>query len=182
MKIKSIDIRISQIICLAIYYGFAKHLPHSGFLIFGGGSKWLRYQLVRRIFKVCGKNVNIEHGASFGSGRNISIGDNSGIGINADIPGNTIIGKNVMMGPNCYIAYNNHIFSSIDTPICEQGMSAPKETVIEDDVWIGKDVKMTVGRHISRGSIIALGCVLTKDFPPFSIVGGNPGRLIKSRI
>lgn len=72
-------------------------------------SKKLRYLCCRRIFKYCGKNVNIERKANFGSGLNIEIGDNSGIGVNASIPSDTIIGKNVMMGPNCYILKINHL-------------------------------------------------------------------------
>ena len=119
--------------------------------------------------------------ANFGSGLDIEIGDNSGIGINACIPSNTKIGKNVMMGPNCYILATNHAFSRTDIPIIEQGYTPKKETIIEDDVWIGRDVLMTPGRVIKRGSIIAGGCVLCKDFPEYSIVGGNPSKLIKSR-
>ena len=54
-------------------------------------------------------------------------------------------------------------------------------TVIEDDVWIGRNVIMTPGRLIKKGSIIAAGCVLSKDFPEYSIVGGNPSKLIRIR-
>lgn len=145
------------------------------------GGKYLRYLCGKHLFKRCGVHVNIEKGAWFGSGQNIEIGDYSGIGINAHIPSDTIIGKYVMMGPNCFILDSNHTVSDISKPMCFQGMAKSKRTIIEDDVWIGRDVKMTPGRHISKGSIIAMSCVLTKDFPPFSIVGGNPSRLIKSR-
>ena len=148
--------------------------------IYGGG-KLIRRMCCKHIFKKCGSNVNIEHMANFGSGLDIEIGDNSGIGINACIPSNTKIGKNVMMGPNCYILATNHAFSRTDIPIIEQGYTPKKETIIEDDVWIGRDVLMTPGRVIKRGSIIAGGCVLCKDFPEYSIVGGNPSKLIKSR-
>lgn len=37
------------------------------------------------------------------------------------------------------------------------------------------------GRHIKKGSIIAMGCILTKDFPEYSIIGGNPSQLIRNR-
>ena len=40
---------------------------------------------------------------------------------------------------------------------------------------------MTPGRIISDGTIIGAGCVLTKDFPAYSVIGGNPSRLLKSR-
>ncbi|MBR3608614.1 MAG: acyltransferase [Bacteroidales bacterium] len=182
MKIRNIDFSLMQIMCLITYYLFAQYLPSSGSLFFGGGSKKIRYCLCKHIFKSCGKNVNIERRATFGSGRNIEIGDNSGIGINAVIPSNTIIGKNVMMGPNCYILAANHSFERLDIPMCLQGFTEPKQTIIGNDCWIGRDVLMTPGRVIKDGSIIAGGTVLCKDFPKYSIVGGNPSRLIKSRI
>lgn len=85
------------------------------------------------------------------------------------------------MGANCYILPHNHAFDRTDIPMCQQGFNEKKQTIIEDDVWIGRDVLMTPGRHISKGSIIAGGCVLCKDFPEYSIVGGNPSKFIKSR-
>lgn len=54
--------------------------------------------------------------------------------------------------------------------MCQQGR---QKTIIEDDIRNGRDVLMTPGRHISRGSIIAGGCVLCKDFSEYSIVGGT---------
>lgn len=60
------------------------------------------------IFEYCGKNVNVEKGAKFGSGHKVRIGDNSGIGVNCVIPNGSHIGNNVMMGPNCYIHSRNH--------------------------------------------------------------------------
>lgn len=179
MKLKGIEIRLSQIIALALYYSIAQYLPKShGIIKFGGK---VRYFLCRFIFKEIGTNVNIERRACFGSGRNIIIGNNSGLGINCTIPSDTRIGNNVMMGPNCYILSGNHDFTSTEMPMIQQGMSETKQTIIDDDVWIGRCVTMTPGRHISKGSIIGACCVLTKDFPEYSIVGGNPSRLIRLR-
>ncbi len=140
-----------------------------------------RYFLCKPIFKQCGTHVNIEKGARFGKGFDIEIGNYSGIGINASVPSNIKIGNYVMMGPNTTILHNNHRFDSLNVPMCQQGFSPSKQTIIEDDVWIGTHVLMTPGRHIRTGSIIAAGCVLTKDFPAYSIIGGNPGRIIKMR-
>lgn len=182
MKIKGINFKVSQIIALALYYGFAQYLPVSYSIFFGRLSKFIRYQLCKRIFKSCGKNVNVERRASFGTGRNIEIGDNSGIGIRACIPSNTIIGENVMMGPNCYILPSNHQFDRIDIPMMRQGNTMAKVTIIEDDVWIGRNVTCTPGRTVKKGSIIGACTLLCKDFPEYSIVGGNPAKLIKSRL
>ena len=63
----------------------------------------------------------------------------------------------------------------------EQGFTPKQQTVIGNDVWIGRDVLMTPGRTIHDGTIVAGGCVLCKDFPAYSIVGGNPSRLIRQR-
>ena len=181
MKLKGHYFSFKQLMCLALYYGIAIHLPAS-YSVFGGVAKRIRYMLVRNIFKKCGKNVNIEHGATFGRGTDIEIGDYSGIGVNAVIPSSCRIGKYVMMGPNCYVLDRNHRYDLTDKPMCFQGFSEKESLIIEDDVWIGRDVLMTPGRTIKRGSIIAAGCVLCKDFPEYSIIGGNPSRIIKSRL
>ena len=179
MKIYGKNVSMTKLVCLCLYYSIARFLPSSHkFGNIGGG---IRYQLCKRIFKKCGKNVNIERGAWFGTGTNIEIGDYSGIGINAHIPSDTVIGKNVMMGPNCFILDVNHSIGDTDTPMIFQGKSTRKTTIIDDDVWIGRCVSMTPGRHISKGSVVAMNCVLTKDFPEYSIIGGNPSRLIRSR-
>ena len=64
----------------------------------------------------------------------------------------------------------------------QQGITSSKAITIEDDVWIGRDVTIMPGRIISTGTIVAACSVLTKDFPAYSIVGGNPAKLLKSRI
>lgn len=179
MKLKKKKIKLKQFICLAIYYGFARYLPETGKFFNVGGS--VRYHLCKHIFLKCGKKVNIERKAWFGSGLQIEIGDYSGIGIEAHIPSDTKIGRYVMMGPNCFILDVNHTFSSIDKPMCFQGHDSRKQTIIDDDVWIGRDVSFTPGRHVKTGTIVAMSCVLTKDFPSYSIVGGNPSRLLKNR-
>ena len=52
--------------------------------------------------------------------------------------------------------------------------------VIEDDAWIGFKATVLKGVRIGRGAIVAAGAVVTKDVPPFSVVGGNPARVIKT--
>ena len=173
--------KIKSIICRLLYYNFATYLPVSYSRIGGGIAKKIRYCLCRNIFEYCGKNVNIEKGAWFGRGTRLRIGDNSGLGVNCVIPDGSVIGKDVMMGPNCYIHGRNHAFGRTDIPMRVQGFTQSKPVIIDDDVWIGRDVTIMVGRHIAKGSIIAANCVLTKDFPEYSIVGGNPGKLIKNR-
>ena len=126
--------------------------------------------------------MNIQRNAQWGSGATLRVGDNSGLGMNCVLPEGTIIGNNVMMGPNCYVHQRNHRFDRTDIPMCMQGYSEKKPLIIEDDVWIGMNVTIMVGRRIAKGTIVAANSVVTKDFPPYSIIGGNPARLIRSRI
>lgn len=51
--------------------------------------------------------------------------------------------------------------------------------MVEEDVWIGCNVTLLSGVNIGRGSIVAAGAVVTKSFPPYSIIGGVPAKLIK---
>ena len=181
MKLLNKNIALKKVLCLLLYYSFARYLPLSTNILFGKISKGIRYFLCRRIFKKCGKNVNVERGATFESGLELCIGDNSGIGVNCHVPSNTIIGNNVMMGPECYFLARNHEFQRSDIPIIEQGFQAKKQTIIGNDVWIGRNVLATPGRVIADHSIVAAGCVLTKDYPPHSVIGGNPSKLLKTR-
>lgn len=55
------------------------------------------------------------------------------------------------------------------------------EIIIGDDVWIGTNSIVLSGVTIGQGSVVAAGSVVTKSFPPYSVIGGNPARLIKKR-
>lgn len=52
---------------------------------------------------------------------------------------------------------------------------------IEDDVWVGANSVILSGITIGRGSVIGAGSIVTKDVPRYSVVAGNPARVIKSR-
>lgn len=53
--------------------------------------------------------------------------------------------------------------------------------VVEDDVWLGFRVTVLSGVTIGRGAVVAAGSVVTKDVPPYAIVGGVPAKVIKYR-
>jgi len=165
---------------LILYYFIARHLPGSDSL-YSFGSKRIRTMLCKKLFARTGKNVNVEHGAFFGSGRDIEIGDYSGLGINCRVSGPLKIGKYVMMGPDVMIYTANHEICNLEIPMLLQG-ETPKEAVtIEDDVWIGARSIILPGVTINKGAVVAAGAVVTKDVEPYTIVGGNPARVIKRR-
>lgn len=56
------------------------------------------------------------------------------------------------------------------------------EIRIGNDVWIGRETLFTPGRTVADGTVIAARTLVCKDVPAYSVIGGNPSRLIKSRI
>lgn len=87
-----------------------------------------------------------------------------------------------MMAPQClFLPSISHRFDSTEVPMCEQGTKENGHIVIEDDCWIGTRSIILAGRTVKQGSILAAGTVLVKDYPEYSIIGGNPSRLIRSR-
>lgn len=68
-----------------------------------------------------------------------------------------------------------------NVPMAMQGLENLPVTV-GDDVWIGSRVMILPGVKIGKGSIIGAGAVVTKDIPEYSIVGGVPAKLIRSRL
>jgi acetyltransferase-like isoleucine patch superfamily enzyme len=138
---------------------------------------------------VIGNNVTIKKGTIIECtgviselGEGISIGNHVGISQNCfiQVRGFVSIGSNVILGPNVSIFSSNHIFSDLQLPIKEQGESRDG-VVVEDNVWLGAGSIVLDGVRIGTGSVVAAGSVVTKDVPPFTIVGGIPAVEIKKR-
>jgi len=116
-------------------------------------------------------------------GVGLIIGDDVGIAQNCfiQVRGRVTIGSHVMFGPNVSIFSENHGFNSMDIPMISQP-TVRGEVIIEDDVWLGTRSVILSGVRIGKGSIIAAGAIVNRDIPPYSIVAGVPGKVIKSRI
>ncbi|CAM3342165.1 Galactoside O-acetyltransferase [Aequorivita lipolytica] len=165
---------------LGIYYLLICHLPHSRFLSFTSA---IRVWYVSRILKLMpyDKNSKIEHNVYLSNGIGISIGYNCRINENVFIQKATI-GNNVLIAPNVSILSTSHLHENTEIPIVLQGDTLPNPPFIADNVWIGRNVVIMPGIKIGEGSIIGAGAIVTKNVEPFSIMGGVPAKLIKSRI
>jgi len=170
---------IQKVIGITLYACAAKHLPVSYSRIGGKAAKAFRALCGRLILDRCGRDVNIERGSVFS--HTVEIGDHSGIGLRSSLQGKVIIGNDVMMGPECMIYARNHAFDRTDVPMRMQGFAPEQPVVIGDDVWIGGRVTILPGVSIGNGAVIGAGAVVTKDVPPYAIVGGNPARILKYR-
>jgi maltose O-acetyltransferase len=128
------------------------------------------------------KNVDINPLSEVVFGDNVSISKNTSITTSNNGKSKIVIGNNVLIAHNVLIIGGNHNISRIDIPINQQGSGKEGNIIINDDVWIGAGSIILTGVTIGTGSVIAAGSVVTKDVKPYSIVGGNPAKLIKKRI
>lgn len=114
----------------------------------------------------------------------ITIGDNCRIGAFSHITAiNKIqIGDNLLTGKDILITDNSHGTTTREMLEISPNMR-PLESkgpvIIGDNVWIGEKASIMPGVTVGRGAIIAANAVVTRDVPPYCVVGGNPARIIK---
>lgn len=131
----------------------------------------------------------------------VEIGDNTYIGSSAfHCTDHIIVGNNVAISWGCTIIDNNSHSLNSDIRRKDMGdfLRGLKENeyrkykdwdvvdkspiIIEDDVWISFNCIILKGVKIGRGAIVAAGSVVTKDVAPYTIVGGNPAKVINNCI
>jgi acetyltransferase-like isoleucine patch superfamily enzyme len=108
----------------------------------------------------------------------IIIGDRCAVTSRVKLVGPVTLGNMVTIGSGAQITGLTHNFEDVTRPIKEQGVM-PNRTVVDDDVWIGGNSVIIQGLHIGTHCIIASGSVVTRDIPPYSVVAGNPAKIIK---
>lgn len=111
----------------------------------------------------------------------ISIGDGTCIGIRNSFAAidSITVGNNVLFAGYVHITDHSHGYEDIDKPIKSQKLISKGPVVIEDDCWLGFESEILSGVHIGKHAIIAARAVVTKDVPPYSIVAGNPAKIVK---
>lgn len=119
--------------------------------------------------------------ATLAPGSFIHIGDDVGIsGATICARMGITIGNRVLIGANVSIIDNDmHPLESEGRRYRQDGIQAAP-IVIEDDTFIGAEAIILKGVTVGRGSVVGAGSVVVSDVPPYSIVAGNPARVIKS--
>ena len=114
----------------------------------------------------------------------IIIGDNCNIGSGSHITAmnGIYLGRNVLTGKGILITDNAH--GATDRKVLEMApiqrpLESKGKVIIEDDVWIGDKASIMPGVRIGKGSIVAANSVVTRDVPPYCVVGGIPAKVIK---
>ncbi len=135
-------------------------------------------KLIYRIAGIkIGKGSTIHMKARFYDPRNISIGEDSIIGEGVVLDGR----DKLSIGSHVDIATEVMIYNS-QHDVNQENFSAENAPVkIEDYVFIGPRVIILAGVTVGRGAVIGAGAVVTKDVPPYAIVGGVPAKIIGER-
>ena len=126
-----------------------------------------------------GDDSTIEDFSTINNGvGDVFIGDRTRIGLGNVLIGPVKVGNDVMFAQNVVLSGLNHSYEDLSLPPSRQQVST-NPIVIEDEVWIGANATITAGVTVGKHSVVAGGSVVVKDVPPYSVVAGNPGRILK---
>ncbi len=147
---------------------------------------YIRYRQYNISKLIGGENRIIQYPYTIAGAYNIIADQPINIGPNATIyttDAKLIIKKHFISGPNLTIITGDHhmiVGKYIDEVTSNEKIPEnDKDVIIEENVWCGTNVTILKGVHIGRGAILAAGSVVTKNCPPYSIVGGVPAKFIK---
>ena len=141
----------------------------------------IRYPLVRRLAKRCGKVVAVFDSVYLFGLRNMEFGDNVSVQpmCYIDASGGLKIGSDVSIAHGTTIMTTDHDYSKPDQNIRDAPViMAP--VLIGNNVWIGAGARILAGVSIGENVVIGAGAVVTKDIPSFTIFAGVPAQQIKA--
>lgn len=162
----------------------------------------LRYGISPSKHVYFGKNVRIVNPQYIDMGGQVFIDDDVELCVNKTMPGVTpkllignrvhfgkmnrigcdnriIIEDDVLFAPHVHISDRNHGFENIHIPISRQKVTSKGPVVIGAETWLGFGCQVMSGVKIGRHCVIAAGTIVVKDVPDYSVVGGNPAKILK---
>jgi len=104
--------------------------------------------------------------------------DGASIGIGSIVMGPVLIGKGSACSQNCFISGQSHHYEDISKNFLRQGIET-EQVVIGKNVWIGANSVILPGLKIGDNSVIGAGSTIIEDVPAYSVVAGNPAKIIK---
>lgn len=140
------------------------------------------------------RNIEIKENCTIGENSLVTINNRSNKEIQFSINRNVYIGRDnffsvgksiliseyCIFGNKCSFICSDHIFANPLIPYAKSGNSFEKSIIVGVNCWFGHDVSVVGNVKIGHGSIIGAKTLITKDIPPFSMVVGNPARIIKT--
>lgn len=109
------------------------------------------------------------------------------IGNNTQIGRNVLLSaiKNIKIGKDCLLAYNvsivdhDHNVENIKVSPIHSGLSKPRPVIIDDECFIGAHSFILKGVHLGKHCLVGANSVVTKSFSAYSVIAGNPAKLIR---
>ena len=150
------------------------------------GWRYVRMLALRPLFGSHGRNFRFDPDGWY-SYPNIHVGDDVSLNGRPTLMAalsEIHIGNKVMFGPNVTViggGHNTGVVGRFMTDVLEKSGNEDLGVVIEDDVWVGSNATLLRGVRVGRGSVVSAAAVVTRSVPPYSIVGGNPARVIRFR-
>lgn len=146
----------------------------------------LRYWYYKNKFFSCGKDVKIHERCTIFFPNRIQIGFGSSIARYVELnPGPSdepclVIGNDTWIGPYCFFRTANHRFDNPDILFIKQG-SENKKIILGNDIYVGAHCIFLGGAEVGDHSVIAAGSVVSIKIPSYSVVAGNPARVVRKR-
>lgn len=124
----------------------------------------------------CWLNANVrDNRKHLRIGRCALIGRGSVLNVTSDLE----IGDFTFTGANVLISEAYHRFADITRPYLAQGVGGKGGLTIEENCWLSFGVMIYGHLVIGRGSVLGAGAIITQDVPPFSVVVGNPQKIVR---